>query len=116
MLVTPRPGVDRRNLRKMLGDVHTAVYNLRGGGGPGAAQGRVASYLEWVTSTVQQLGAQVSAADLDRLVLTRGYGRLLSTAGTMTGTDSATQRVLNGPGVTGADPAGRRLRRGGQGP
>jgi hypothetical protein len=80
----------------MLGDVHRAVSNLRGGGGPGTAQGRLAGYLEWVTGTVQQLCSQVSAADLDRLVLTRGYDRLLSVAGTMTGTDVATQRVLNG--------------------
>jgi PIN domain len=80
----------------MLGDVHTAVSNLRSGGGPGTAQDRLARYLEWVTSTVQQLGGQVSAADLDRLVLTRGYDRLLSAAGTMTGTDMATQRVVNG--------------------
>lgn len=96
MLVTPRPGTDRRNLRKVLAEAHAAVYNLRGHGGPGTAQGRLASYLEWVTSTVQQLASQISAADLDRLVLTRGYDRLLSAAGTMTGTDVATQRVLNG--------------------
>jgi hypothetical protein len=80
----------------MLGDVHTAVYNLWSGGGPGTAQDRVAGYLEWVTSTVRQLGGQVSAADVDRLVLTPGYDRLLAAAGTMTGTDMATQRVLNG--------------------
>jgi len=80
----------------MLRDAHTAVHNLRGGGGPGTAQGRLAGYLEWVTSTFQQLGSQLSAADLDWLVLTRSYDRLLSIAGTMTGTDIATQRVLNG--------------------
>jgi len=80
----------------MLGDVRTAVYNLWSGGGFRTAQDRLAGYLEWVTSTVQQLGGQVSAADLDRFVLTRGYDRLLSAAGTMTGTDIATQRVLNG--------------------
>jgi hypothetical protein len=96
MLITPRPGTDRNNLLRMLRDAHTAVYNLRGGGGPGTAQGRLAGYLEWVTNTVQQLGNQISPADLDRLVLTRSYDRLLSVAGTMTGTDIATQRVLNG--------------------
>ena len=96
MLITPRPGTDRRNLRKTLSDVRTAVRNLWSGGGPGTAQDRVAGYLEWVTSAVQQLGAQISAADLDQLVLTRGYDRLLSAAGTMTGTDISTQRVLNG--------------------
>jgi rRNA-processing protein FCF1 len=80
----------------MLGDVHTAVGNLWSGGGSGTAQARLAGYLEWVTDTVQQLGSQISAADLDQLVLTPGYDRLLSAAGTMTGTDIATQRVLNG--------------------
>jgi PIN domain len=80
----------------MLGDVHTAVCNLWSGGGPGTAQDRLAGYLEWVTITIRQLGSQVSAADLDRLVLTPGYDRLLAAAGTMTGIDIATQRVLNG--------------------
>jgi hypothetical protein len=80
----------------MLNTVHTDVGNLAGGGGNGSAQDRVAAYLEWVTNSVRQLSNQISAADLDRLVLTRGYDRLLATAGTMTGTDVATQRVLNG--------------------
>jgi hypothetical protein len=96
MLVSPLPGTSRDHLLKTLREVHTAVYNLRGGGGPGTAQGRIASYLEWVTNAVQHLGSQISAADLDRLVLTRTYDRLLSAAGTMTGTDISTQRVLNG--------------------
>jgi len=96
MLVSPLPGTSRDHLLRTFREVHTAVYNLRGGGGPGTAQGRVAGYLEWVTNAVQQLGSQISAADLDRLVLTRTYDRLLSAAGTMTGTDISTQRVLNG--------------------
>ena len=96
MLVTPRPGVRRENLLEALREVHTAVSNLWSGGGPGPAQQRLAEYLEWVTNTVRQLGNQLAAGDLDQLVLTPGYGRLLSIAGTMTGTDIATQRVLNG--------------------
>jgi hypothetical protein len=39
---------------------------------------------------------RVSAADIDRLVLTHGYERLLSVAGSLTGLDVGTQRVLNG--------------------
>ncbi len=96
MIVTPRPGVHRENLLKALREVHTAVSNLWSGGGPGPAQQRLAEYLEWVTNTVRQLGNQLAAADLDQLVLTPGYGRLLSITGTMTGTEIATQRVLNG--------------------
>ena len=46
MLITPRPGTDRRNLRTMLDRVHTAVGNLDGGGGNGNAQERVGAYLE----------------------------------------------------------------------
>jgi hypothetical protein len=94
MLISPRPGVNRQNLLQALRQVHTAVYNLRGGGPD--ARVRLAGYLEWATATVQQLGNQISAADLDQLVLTRSYDRLLSIAGTMTGIDIATQRVLNG--------------------
>lgn len=97
MLITPRPGTDRRSLRTMLDQAHTAVSNLAGGGGNAQnAQDRVAAYLEWVNNTARQLGNQLSATDFDRLVLTRGYDRLLATAGTMTGTDIGTQRVLNG--------------------
>jgi hypothetical protein len=88
-------GTGRDHLLSTLREMHNAVYNLRGGG-PGTAQSRLASYLEWVTSTIQRLGSQISAADFDRLVLTRAYERLLAVAGTMTGTDIGTQRVLNG--------------------
>jgi hypothetical protein len=95
MLISPRPGTNRQNLLQALRQVHTAVHNLRGGGAPDA-QGRLAGYLEWATATVQQLSNQISAADFDQLVLTRSYDRLLSIAGTMTGGDIATQRVLNG--------------------
>lgn len=122
MLITPRPGTNRRLLRELLGQVHLDVTNLAGGGGPGKAQDRVGVYLEWVTSAVQRLGNQISAADLDRLVLTPGYDRLLAVAGTMTSDDTGTQRVLNGmvrlelnqraealrrgsPGTAGADRA-----------
>jgi hypothetical protein len=96
MLVTPLPGTGRDNLLKTLREVHNAAYNLRGGGGPGPAQGHLAAYIEWATLAVQQLGNQITAADLDHLVLTRGYERLLSAVGSMTGLDIGTQRVLNG--------------------
>ena len=39
---------------------------------------------------------RIKAADIDRLILTRGYDRLLTVAGSLTGTDTGTQRVLNG--------------------
>jgi hypothetical protein len=95
MPITPRPGVNRQNLLDALRDIDTAAYNLRGGR-PGTAHGRLAGYLRWATSTVQRFGNQVSAADLDQMALTRSYDRLPSIAGTMTGDDITTQRVLNG--------------------
>jgi hypothetical protein len=96
MLVKPLPGTGRDNLLKTLREVHDAAYNLRAGGRPGPAQERLTDYIEWATLAVQQLGNQITAADLERLVLTRGYDRLLSGVGSMTGLDAATQRVLNG--------------------
>jgi len=38
---------------------------------------------------------RVCAADIDRLVLTLSYDRLLAAAGSLTGEDIGTQRVLN---------------------
>lgn len=70
MLVTPRPGVDRRNLVASLRSVHTDVLNLRGGGPQGAYK-RLLAYLDWTSSAVRMLGNQISNTDLDRLVLTR---------------------------------------------
>ena len=95
VLPSPRPGIGRDQLLQTLRDRHTELVNLRGGGGPGAAQDRIRGYLEWVTNAVRHLTYQVSGEDVDRLVLTRGYDRLLA-ASTMTGTDIGTQRVLNG--------------------
>jgi hypothetical protein len=96
MLVTPLPGTSRDYLLKTLREIHDAAYNLRGGGGPGPAQSRLTAYIEWATLAVQQLGNQITSTDLERLVLTRGYERLLSALGSMTGQDVGTQRVLNG--------------------
>ena len=62
----------------------------------GPAQARLAAYLEWATNSIRMLEHRVSAADIDRLVLARGYDRLLAAAGSLTGEDTGTQRVLNG--------------------
>jgi hypothetical protein len=76
-------------------DRHNELVSLRGGGGPRGAGDRIRSYLEWVTNPVRHLTYQVSAADIDRLVLTPGYDRLLA-ASAIPGTDIGTQLVLNG--------------------
>lgn len=39
---------------------------------------------------------RLRSADIDRLIFTRGYERLLAAAGSLVGTDTGTQRVLNG--------------------
>ncbi len=95
MLVTPLPGANREHLLKTLKDMHTAVSNLYTGGS-GPADDRLTAYVEWTTTALQHLGNQVSSADLDRLVLNPGYGRLLSAVGRLTSLEAGTQRVLNG--------------------
>jgi len=75
--------------------MHTAVSNLYTGGS-GPAHDRLTAYLEWTTGAVQHLSNQISSEDLDRLVLTPGYERLLSVAGRLTSLEPPTQRVLNG--------------------
>lgn len=81
VLVTPRPGTDRRELRRILGDLHAAAKNARGGSTPAD---RYSNYLVWVANAVGQLRGLVSAADLDRLVLTRRYWLLQSKADGLT--------------------------------
>jgi hypothetical protein len=86
MLVTPLPGTSREHLQKTLRELHEALVILQNSGAS-SAEGRFAEYLEWAALAVRRLGRQISAADLDRLVLTPGYARLLSYVGT--------QRALN---------------------
>lgn len=95
MLVTPLPGVDREHLLQTLRELDTAVSNLYTAGS-GSAHDRLTAYLEWTTTAEQHLGNQITRADLDRLVFTPGYGRLLSVAGRLTSPDVPTQRALNG--------------------
>jgi hypothetical protein len=94
-LVTPIPGANRENVLKMLREVHSAASNTWSGGSS-SAHGRLTEYVEWATTAVSMLSGQVSRADIDRLILTRGYERLLAGVGTLTGTDNGTQRVVNG--------------------
>jgi hypothetical protein len=97
MLITPRPGVNRDHLLEVLRSMQGEVFNLRSGGGPARnAQERVLAYLDWANNAVRMLGGQISSRDLGRLVLTDRYKLLLTAAGTLTGTDTPTQRVVNG--------------------
>lgn len=94
MLVTPLPGTSRENLQKTLQEVHTAALTVWSGH-QGDAQAKLGAYLEWTTTAVQHLTGQIISADLDRLVLTPAYGRLLAALGTVTGKDIVAQRALN---------------------
>ena len=66
--------------------------------GPGSGTaGRLTGYLEWATKSARMLHNRISAADIDRLIFTRGYDRLLAAAGSLThGADIGSQRVVNG--------------------
>lgn len=72
MMVTPLPGISRNNLRDVLRDVMTRLDNL--------SRSEVDDYLEWVVHAARVLGSQVSSTDIEQLVHTRGYDRLLSFA------------------------------------
>jgi hypothetical protein len=95
MLVTPRPGVDRKYLLDTLRSVQGNVASLRGAGSSGSAHKRLLAYLEWANLAVRMLGNQISSGDLDRLVLTRRHELLLSGVGTMASPETGVQRVVN---------------------
>ncbi|MEU0390511.1 hypothetical protein [Streptomyces chartreusis] len=85
MLITPRPGADRRNLRNVLRETRVQAENLRGPSG--SAFDSLLRYLEWATDAARMLRSQISDRDLNHLVLTRRYQALLASCGTLVGTD-----------------------------
>lgn len=93
MLITPRPGTDRRNVRHALTEARNAADNLRGSAQM-TAYSRLLQYLDWATTTAGTLRHQISDIDIERLVLTRRYHALLSSCGTLAG--SAQERLVNG--------------------
>ncbi|MEV8606092.1 PIN domain-containing protein [Streptomyces griseoviridis] len=92
MLISPRPGADRRNIRQTLNSVHAAAKNLQR---PydSAFEGLL-TYLEWVTESARMLRSQISNRDLDQLVFTDRYRALLGSCGTLAGT--AQQSLVSG--------------------
>jgi len=75
MLITPRPGADRNTVLKTLGEVHQTVEDVYNAGHPPYV--RLLEYLRWANKAARLLRAQISTADLDALVLTRGHAALL---------------------------------------
>jgi rRNA-processing protein FCF1 len=76
VLVSPRPGVSRNDLLEVVRNLEFSVSNARVGGM--TVLDRYNAYLAWVTEAVRMLRDRVSAADLDRLVLTQRYWALQS--------------------------------------
>ncbi|MFF8265667.1 PIN domain-containing protein [Streptomyces virginiae] len=93
MLISPRPGADRTNIRQALSGVHITAMNLQQQSYGNAFAGLLA-YLEWATESARLLRSQISDRDLDELVFTDRYRALLGSCGTLAG--SAQQRLVNG--------------------
>jgi len=79
---------------KTLRQIESAATDAGNAGG--GAYNRLMAYLEWATASERMLAGRLTRADIDRLVLTRGYERLLAAAGSLTGDDTGTRRVLDG--------------------
>lgn len=95
MLVTLHPGANRRDVLDVLTGIRAEADNAMGPGNAGTT-GCLTGYLEWAARSAKMLRNRVRAADIDRLIFTRGYDRLLTALGGLTSTDTGTQRVLNG--------------------
>jgi hypothetical protein len=86
-LIAPLPGVSREHLRASLHQLWTEAVNIRNVSyGSGPAQ--LARYVNWTSSAVKVLANQIKPADIDRLILTRGYDRLLTLIGPVASTDT----------------------------
>ena len=93
-LIAPLPGVSRAQLRASLHQLWTEGSNIRGGTyGSGSEQ--LARYLNWASSAVRTLANQIRPADIDRLILTRGYERLLTLAAPSSAVGAHTVSVMN---------------------
>lgn len=93
MLITPRPGAHRRNIRDSLSSARNTVDNLRGPAQTNA-YGRLLRYLEWTSETAGVLRSQISDTDIDRLIFTDRYRALMASVGTLAG--SHQERLVNG--------------------
>ena len=94
MLVTIYPGARRPDVLDTLRGIHAKIGDAANV--HGSAVARAVGYLDWANEAVRMLEHRVSAADIDRLVLTSGYERLLGATGTLTGGEIGTQGVLYG--------------------
>jgi PIN domain len=97
VLVSLYPSAKRDDVVEVLAGIRGGLDGLEG---PGPVDhrtaGRLANYLEWATKAARMLTHRITAADVDRIIFTSGYYRLLTAVGSLTGTDTDSQRVLNG--------------------
>lgn len=92
MLVSLHPAANSRDAVEVLARIRGEADNVSGS----SAADRLNSYLEWAARSARMLHNRLRSADIDRLIFTRGYDRLLAVAGNLSGTDNGTLRVLNG--------------------
>jgi hypothetical protein len=78
MLVTLTPGVDRNRVLELLYNASVLIDNYHG---------KPSEYMQWVMETARVLRGQISRADLEELLVTPTFDRLLAGvgAGTMVG-------------------------------
>jgi hypothetical protein len=93
-LAAPLPGVSRSHLRDSLQQLWTEAYSIRAGT-YGSAFEQLTRYLNWASGAVKTLVNQVRPEDIDRLILTRGYERLLTLATPSSAVGAHTLSVMN---------------------
>jgi hypothetical protein len=93
MLVSIYPGVSRPDVFKTLQSLGAKAHDTVNIHGP--AMSRVAAHLSWAAESARMLQSRVSPADIDRLVFTRGYERILATAGSMPEADRVLNELVN---------------------
>lgn len=94
MLLTLYPGANRDDVLTTLREIASALQDADNTHRPDYS--RLTAYLEWAANSVHMLERRISASDIDRLVLTRGYERLLTAAGSLVSAGPGGERVVTG--------------------
>ncbi|TDD28373.1 hypothetical protein E1218_07595 [Kribbella turkmenica] len=74
MLSKVLPGTDRKRLLETLSATHANLQNTRSAGH--TIRSQYDAYIDWANQSTRLLRSMISAADLDRLILTRRYWAL----------------------------------------
>ena len=92
MLVSLHPAANSRDVAEVLTRIRSEASSSMGHG----TADRLTGYLEWAARSARMLHNRLRADDVDRLIFTRGYDRLLGAVGNLSTPDTGSQRVLNG--------------------